>query len=355
MSTPKFAHSPVSVHAELKKRVNDYFHNHQIMPTGGSKLYLKAIILVAGQVLIYTHLVFFTPVAWLAVLECMLLGLFTSGIGFNIMHDGAHGSFSKHKGVNRLAALSLDMLGASSVMWNNKHNIIHHTYTNIDGIDDDIEARPFLRLAPTQEYRKMHKYQHLYFWFLYGLLYLFWVFFSDYKKYFSGMVGSVAIKKMKATDHILFWGFKALHVVMYIVLPIILCGFTPWLVGFLVYTFTSGVVLSIVFQLAHTVEETTFPEAVQPINKMEDEWAVHQLRTTANFATGNKIITWFVGGLNFQVEHHLFPKISHAHYPQISKIIKNTCMEMGVPYIEHPRMTTAIASHISHLRKMGQR
>jgi linoleoyl-CoA desaturase len=354
MATPKFAHSTLSVHAELKKRVNEYFATKGINPTGSTNLYIKAGILITGYVAIYIHLVFFTPVPWLAILECIALGLFTSGIGFNVMHDGAHGSFSKYKPVNKMAALTLDFLGASSFMWNNKHNVVHHTYTNIDGIDDDIEAKPFLRLAPTQKHYMLHKYQHIYFWFLYGFLYLFWVFFTDYRKYFTGMVGSVPIKKLSVTDHILFWGFKLMHFTMYVILPIFLCGVLPWLVGFLVYTFTSGVVLSIVFQLAHTVEETIFPEAIQPANKMEDEWALHQLKTTANFATSNKIVTWFVGGLNFQVEHHLFPKISHAHYPQISKIIKNTCIELGVPYLEHQRMTGAIASHISHLKKMGQ-
>ena len=353
MATPKFAQSTLSVHAELKKRVNEYFKNQEIKSTGNTNLYLKAFILLTGYISIYVHLVFFTPSAWIAIPECIILGLFTSGIGFNVMHDGAHGSFSKYKWGNKIAALTLDFLGASSVMWNNKHNIIHHTYTNIDGIDDDIEAKPFLRLAPTQKRYKAHKYQHIYFWALYGFLYLFWVFFTDYRKYFTGKVGSVPLKKLSVSDHLVFWGFKLMHFSMYVLLPIYLCGFTPWLVGFLVYTCTSGVVLSIVFQLAHTVEETEFPEAIMPVNRMEDEWALHQLKTTANFATENKVITWFVGGLNFQVEHHLFPKISHAHYPAISKIIKNACIEMGVPYIEHTKMTEAIASHIAHLKKMG--
>jgi len=355
MVTPKFSGSSTSIHAELKRRVNEYFEKQNIESTGNSKLFIKALILVVGYVAVYTHLVFFTPAAWLAIPECIILGLFTSGIGFNVMHDGSHGSFSNSKTLNKGAALTLDMLGASSVMWKNKHNLIHHTYTNIHGIDDDIEARPFLRLAPEQTHYRWHKYQHVYFWFLYGLLYLFWVFFTDYKKYFTKKVGDVPIKKLDTGDHITFWFFKALHLVMYVLLPAYLCGIGPWALGFFIYTFTTGVVLSIVFQLAHTVEEASFPVAIQPTNKMEDEWAVHQLKTTANFATGNKMITWFVGGLNFQVEHHLFPKISHAHYPEISAIVKRVCQEMGVPYLEHQKMTTAIASHVAHLKTMGNR
>lgn len=353
MVTPKFSGSSASIHAELKKRVNEYFDNHEIAPTGNIGLYTKALILLLGYLAVYTHLVFFTPGAWLAIPECIILGLLTSGIGFNVMHDGAHGSFSSNKTVNAAAALTLDFLGGSSAMWRNKHNIVHHTYTNLDGIDDDIEAGPWLRLAPGQKRYKLHKYQHLYFWALYGLLYLMWIFFTDYKKYFKGKVGEVPLKKLDTADHILFWGFKVLHFSMVVLLPIYLCGFLPWLIGFFIYAFSTGVVISIVFQLAHTVEETGFPE-VTAANKVEDEWAVHQLKTTANFAPDNKIVTWFVGGLNYQIEHHLFPKISHAHYPRISKIIKKTCEEWNVPYLEHPKMRTAIASHVSHLKNMGR-
>lgn len=352
MAVPKFQSSAQSFHSELKARITNYFQEVGASTTGNYQLFLKAIILVVSFLIVYTHLVFFTPGPVLALLECVILGGLTASIGFNVMHDGAHGSFSRYPWINKLAALSLNFLGANVFMWNTKHNVIHHAYTNIDGIDDDLDARPFLRLCKTQKYYKMHRYQHIYFWLAYSLLYLFWVFFTDYKKYFTGKVGSMPLKKMALSDHISFWGFKLLHLFLFVILPIYMIGFWPWLVGFLVYTMFAGIVLSIVFQLAHTVSETHFPEPVN--NKIEDEWAIHQLKTTANFATDNKIISWLVGGLNFQIEHHLFPKISHIHYPQISKIIREACREYGIAYIEHPRMTTAVASHISHLRNLGK-
>ncbi len=354
MSTPKFYTPSVSLYSELKKRVNDYFKTNNLSPTGNYKLYLKAAILILGYIAIYIHLVFSTPSAWFAIPECLLLGLLTAGIGFNVMHDGAHGSFSNNPKLNAAAAFALDFLGASSFMWNTKHNVIHHAFTNSEGIDDDIEAGILLRMAPQQKRYPFHKYQYLYFWALYGLLYITWVFYTDYKKYFSGKVGNVPLKKLKLKDHLLFWGFKAFHLAVYVVLPIYMVGFVPWLIGFLCYTSFSGVVLSLVFQLAHVIEETTFPEAILPENRMEDEWALHQLKTTANFATNNKFITWWVGGLNFQIEHHLFPRISHIHYPAINDIIKWTCKELHVPYIEHPTMIRAISSHVSHLKQMGE-
>jgi linoleoyl-CoA desaturase len=159
---------------------------------------------------------------------------------------------------------------------------------------------------------------------------------------------------MKWYDHITFWGFKAAHAFLFIVLPISQVGFVAWVIGFLVFAMFAGFVLAIVFQLAHTVEHTHFPTPNEETGKMDDEWAIHQLKTTANFATKNRLVSWFVGGLNFQIEHHLFPKISHVHYPAISKIIKQVCQEYGITYIEYPRVRLAVASHISFLRQMGK-
>lgn len=355
MHPPKFPVPAPSIYSILKEKVNQYFRQQGISPTGNTKLYIKSAILLVAFFSVYIHLLFFTPASWLAIIECVLLGLFTASIGFNIMHDGAHGSYSRSQKINTIAAYSLDILGASSFMWNTKHNVVHHAYTNIDGLDDDIDAGILLRINKEQRYYPIHRYQYLYFWFLYALLYVSWVFYADYKKYFSRKVGNVPLKKLSTKDHILFWAFKVLHLFTFILLPIYLLGFGKWIIGFLIYTCVTGFILSIVFQLAHVVEETAFPVAVQPVNKMEDEWALHQLKTTSNFGTQNKLITWWAGGLNFQVEHHLFPKISHIHYPNISKIVKQTCKELGVPYLEHKTMGEAISSHIAHLKLMGKK
>ncbi len=355
MATPKFINNNSSFHQDLKNRVNQYFEERRKSMTGNFGLYFKAILLSVAYLAVCAHLIFLTPSNWIAVLECVILGGLTAAVGFNVMHDGSHGSFSKNKAVNKIAALSMNFLGASSIMWNMKHNIIHHTYTNIDGIDDDIEAKPFLRLCPSQKRYKMHRFQHYYFWFLYTLLLIVWVFKTDYTKYFSRKIGTVPIRKLTIKEHLGFWVAKVGYGFVMIALPIILLGFVKWLIGFLIISMTAGFVLSIVFQLAHTVEHTHFPLPVKETNKIENEWAIHQINTTANFATRNKLISWLVGGLNFQIEHHLFPKISHIHYPAISKIIKQTCAEYGLVYVEYPKMRHAIASHVAYLRKLGQK
>lgn len=352
--TPKFKNVPESFHSELKKRVNHYFSLNSRATTGTRSLYIKAILLVTGYVAIYTTLVFFTPPPAWALLFCVLLGALTASIGFNIMHDGAHGSFSRHKSMNGLAAFSLNILGGSSFMWNIKHNIIHHAYTNIDGVDDDIDVEPWMRMCTTQKRYKLHRFQHIYFVFLYGFMYLVWVFVLDYQKYFRGRIGDIPLKTMQWKDHLIFWGFKLLYLFLFVGLPVYMVGLVPFLIGFGVFTFVAGFILSIVFQLAHTVEDTHFPSPEGDNGKMETEWAVHQIQTTANFATKSKLISWWLGGLNFQIEHHLFPKISHIHYPAISRIIRQACREYNLQYVEYPRMTAAIRSHVAFLRKMGK-
>lgn len=354
MNTPKFLHKTSNFHQDLKDRVNRYFSDNNLSPNGNFSLYFKAVFFFLSYTGLYIHLVYFTPTTWLAIVECVLLGCFTAAIGFNVMHDGGHGSFSRHSFVNYVAATSVNFLGASHIMWKIKHNIIHHTYTNIDGVDDDIEIKPYLRMCSTQERHKLHRFQHYYVWFLYTMLHLIWVFLTDFQKYFRKRIGSVPIRKMSVREHVAFWAAKLMYFILFMVIPIIKVGFLPWLAGFLIASMVTGFVISIVFQLAHTVEHLEFPQPNADTNKMENEWAIHQLETTANFATRNKLLCWLLGGLNFQIEHHLFPKISHVHYPAISKIIKATCEEYNVKYMEFRRMRQAIVSHALYLRKMGR-
>lgn len=354
MSVPKFPHVTPSFHLELKRRVQQYFEEKQQSTTGGWRLITKASILISLLIAVYLIILLVQPPTWAALLLCGVCGLLIAAVGFNVMHDGSHGSFSNHPLVNKLAALTLNVLGGSAYMWNQKHNVIHHAYTNVHEVDDDLDAGIFIRMTVHQRKLLIHRLQHWYFWALYCLLYLFWIFVSDYKKYFSGRIGAIPLKKMAFRDHLSFWTGKILFAVVFIVIPIMSYGFSSWLIGFLVMTMLTGFVLSIVFQLAHTVNDTHFPTANPETGKMEDEWAVHQLKTTANFATRSKVIGWLVGGLNFQVEHHLFPRISHIHYPAINKIVKQTCAEFNMPYIEYRTMGKAIASHFSYLRSIGK-
>ncbi len=338
----------------LKARIQQYFESNKIDLTGNRHLFIKTGILISSLVLIYTTLVFFTPPVWVSVLLCALLGVNFAAIGFNVMHDGAHGSYSDKKTVNEIMAYSLNLMGGSSYIWKIKHNLIHHSFTNVEGMDDDIDIRPFMRVNEEQPRYWFHRFQHIYFLLLYGFAYFLWIYWQDFEKYFSRKIADSPLRKMSVKDHFIFWISKLIYISIFVVIPIFKVGLVDTLIGYGIAVFICGLMISVVFQLAHVITETSFPKPDEGSNKINNEWAVHQLETTANFSTRNKFVSWLVGGLNFQVEHHLFPRISHVHYPAISKLVRDTCAEFNVIYLEHPTVVSAVRSHIRHLKIMGR-
>lgn len=339
---------------QLKTRVDAYFEENGLNRWGNWKIYLKTGIFMSLAICLYIWLVFFTPGTALSLTLCGVLGIVFAGIGFNVMHDGAHGSFSKHTWLNNIMGHSLNAMGGDVHLWKTKHNMVHHSFTNIEGIDDDIDIQPFMRLHAEQKRHWAHRFQHIYGFFLYAINYSLWVFYFDFKKYFSMKIGDTKIRKYKPMEHVSFWATKLTYIFLFLVLPMVKLGVGPTLLGYSVLTVVCGLVIAIVFQLAHVVEETSFPMPDAPKGKMETEWAVHQINTTSNFAVSNPIVHWYTGGLNHQVEHHLFPRISHIHYPALNKIVKETCAQFGITYNEHRTVYQAVRSHVVHLKNVGR-
>ncbi len=337
----------------ITTRVENYFKEHNIQKTGDRSLYVKSAILITTALVVYVALLsgLFHPV--LALLLCAVFGLTQAAIGFNVMHDANHGSFSQKKWVNELMALTANMMGVSSWLWKQKHNVIHHTYTNVEGVDDDIATTRLLRMCPYQKKYKIHRFQNYYCIPVYGLTSLMWTFIADFRKYFTRKIQDIRLRKMTPREHMIFWLSKIFYVFFYIALPIYLLGFVPFLIGFLIMHITLGITLAVVFQLAHVVEATHFVDGQSESLEIEKEWAVHQVQTTANFATGNKLISWYTGGLNFQVEHHLFPKISHVHYPAIQGIVQEACAVYDIRYNHYPSMLAALRSHLRLMKQLG--
>jgi linoleoyl-CoA desaturase len=342
--------------SSLKASVDDYFKQRNLRKTGNWLLYTKTLTLIPAAVAIYIVLLFVSMPVALTIVMGGALGFLMACIGFNVMHDANHGSYSSKKWVNNTLGLSINALGGNNFIWKQKHNIIHHTYTNVDGVDDDIAKSPFIRMCRTQVWKPMHKIQHLYTPFLYAVSSLLWILFQDFEKYFKRRVNTTVLSKMSGNDHFVFWFSKAMYVLFYIVLPVLLMGWQGWLVFFLSMHIGLGFVLAIVFQLAHVVEETEFEAAgINETKMIENEWAVHQVKTTANFSPGNKIVSWFAGGLNYQIEHHLFPRISHVHYPALSKIVEEKCKAFNLPYNSIPTMAKAVYSHFRFIKELGQK
>ena len=336
----------------LKERVDSYFVENELHPAGNEKLFAKAIVQILCSIIIYIVLIFFTPPAIISILLCIVQGINLAVIGFNVMHEGGHQTFSRHAWINNLSAFSLNVLGGNAYFWKVKHNINHHTYTNIEGMDSDIDVKPFMRLHEDQPLRWYHRFQHIYWVVLYAVSYLAWVFYEDFQKYFSGKIAPNNERKaLPIKEHLIFWFTKIMYVLVYMAVPIFFVGWAAWLIGFLIITLICGLTTSVVFQLAHVVEGTEF-HSVESMSK--HEWAIHQMVSTSNFATSSRLLHWLLGGLNFQVEHHLFPRISHIHYPAINRFVREACREYGVVYNEYSSMFKAIASHLIHLRKLGE-
>jgi len=338
----------------LKAAVDQYFHDNKIKKTGNWRLYTKTIILIPLAILCYVGLLFLPLNIYAGVGISALLGIITASIGFNVMHDSCHGSFSTKNWLNdSLGLISMNALGGNAFFWKIKHNIIHHTYTNVDGVDDDLNNRPFMRECATQAWHPVHRWQHYYMFLLYGFTTLLWMFISDYTKYFTKKIYTTEVRTMNLKEHFIFWISKVLYILFYIAIPVYLLGWGPWAIGFVTMHLVLGFTLAIVFQLAHVVEDTGFEAASFEPKKIENEWAIHQVKTTANFAEKNKFVSWFVGGLNFQIEHHLFPRISHIHYPAISKIVRETCAQFEIQYNYYPTMRAAVASHYRMMKQLG--
>ncbi|MBL7766073.1 MAG: acyl-CoA desaturase [Chitinophagaceae bacterium] len=354
MSKVTFTNNPRPFKNLLDERIESYFSNNHIAQRGNWKLWSKTIILLISLFTVW-GLILFAPLPGLLKLAlCGLVGFIQATIGFNVMHDAAHGSYSSNSKVNNIIAfIGGDLMGGSTFFWKIKHNILHHTYTNIDGFDDDIAKYPMFRLSPAQGHKWWHKYQHIYSVPLYFFTTFNWILFDDYYKLATKKINNMEIRTMKTSDHIEFWFGKILNFTLFFIIPAFIFGFWWTLLGFFIMHAVLGLTLALVFQMAHVVEDIDFPIPNEK-DKIENEWALHQVNTTANFAMGNKIISWLVGGLNYQVEHHLYPKISHVHYPEISKIVRDTCREMKITYHAFPTFGNALVSHFSFLKRVGQ-
>lgn len=357
MKKVSFSNGDNSFSEALHREVRKYFEETRQSQTGDYRLYLKTAFLIPASLGIYLSLLFISMPTALAVLLCLIMGFFWACIGFNIMHDACHGSYSNNKTLNYIMGLTMNGLGSNAFIWKQKHNIIHHTYTNVDGVDDDIAKSPVLRHCFSQPWKPAHKYQHIYMVPLYAISSVLWALLTDFQKYFKKDINGTPMQHFPMKEHVIFWATKVLYIVFYLAIPIYVAGVGPALAGYFIANAAMGLTMALVFQLAHVVDNTQFVDATHVDGKMkiEDAWAIHQLRTTSNFAMNSKVVSWFVGGLNFQVEHHLFPKVSHVHYPAISKIVQRVCKEHGVEYKYIPSLGSAIASHFRTMKRFGSR
>jgi len=343
-------------YATTRQRVDTYFKENKISKYANKAMWGKAILYLTSFLVLYALIISNSFGIWTMFGLALLLGVCSAFIGFNICHDAIHGSFSANQNVNKFFSFVFNLIGASPYMWSISHNVVHHTYTNIPGHDEDIEVAPgLIRISEEEKVNKIQRFQHLYAFGLYSLASLSWVLRKDFIKFFQKKIGEHPTPNHPKREYFNLFFYKAIYYTLFIVVPLLVLDITWWqfIIGFVSLHLAEGLVMGLVFQLAHVVEGTEFPMPNEEGN-LEEAWADHQMRTTANFATKSKLASFLLGGLNRQIEHHLFPKVCHIHYPTISKIVKQTAHEFNLPYIESPTFVSALKSHYRMLKKLGK-
>ena len=343
----------IDFQVEVRRRIEEFFRTTGRRQRDCPQMYVKTAILLACFAGSYLLLVFVAQTWQQALPLSMALGLVTAAIGFNVQHDGSHHAYSNHDWINKMMAMTLDVIGGSSYHWYWKHVIFHHTYVNITGHDTDIDLGGLGRLTPHHRRFWFYRWQHYYLWPLYGFMAINWHLVGDFRDIIPGRIGEHRLPRPKGWNLVVFLAGKAIFLVLAFGIPLL---FHPiWVVAlfYAAATVVLGLVLSVVFQLAHCVEEAEFPLPRQDTGRIENAWAIHQVETTVDFARRSRLAAWLLGGLNFQIEHHLFPRICHVNYPAISKLVEQTCQDFGVRYSEHESFWSGVASHFRWLRQMG--
>jgi linoleoyl-CoA desaturase len=338
----------------VKKRVNEYFEENDLSKHANLEMVVKTIVLLTLYFGSYALIMSGTLSLGAMWVLTFLMGIGMAGIGFSVSHDALHGAYSSNKHINRALGFTFDLLGANGYIWKITHNIIHHTYTNIHGHDEDLEVAEFIRLSPHSEYKSIHRIQHILAFFAYSLATFFWVFIKDYKYFLQKDIGPYKNKTHPTSEWVILFVTKAIYYTYMLVLPLLFLDIAWYhlLIGFTTLHITAGLILGIIFQLAHVVEGTDHPVPDEE-NVIDEHWMIHEMVTTNNFGRDNKALCWFVGGLNFQIEHHLFPRICSVHYPEISHIVEKTAKEYDIPYNQHETFSEAVASHYRILKKFG--
>ena len=340
---------------ELNRRVKDYFKSENISPRDNPAMYLKTAILFGWIISAWILIVFGPLSGWMRLLGCVILAFGMAGFVFSIGHDANHGGYSNNKYVNHILGLTYDFMGVSSYLWRYRHNVLHHTYPNIPGHDVEIDGDGWVRMYPTQEHQWYHRYQHIYIWLLYCFVPLYWSYCDVDLILRKGKYHGYTIPPLKPSEKITLLGFKVIWLAYVIGVPLAV-GYTPVqvLLGVLATFMTYGVIINIVFMLAHVLDSADFVTAEGEIIHIEDEWAIHQLKTTVDFAPTNKFINWYVGGLNYQAVHHLLTKVCHIHYPKLAKIVQEVCQEFGVEYKVYGTFGEILSSNYRWLKAMGR-
>ena len=339
---------------ETRREVELYLQSRWTRVRGYLQLYSKTVVAFGLMAVSWTTLIFLSPGIWLGLLCLVGLAAGATLTAFCVQHDANHGAYFTKRRYNHLMGWTADaLLGFSSYAWRVKHNVAHHTYTNVDDYDDDISQVPFARFMPQQKARPWYRLQHYYIWPMYTLMVLRWQTAGDVAAFARGSIGRSPLRAPKRWDLVGLVAGKAFFIGWALVVPMLVYPWWGVLGAYVVFAMIMGLITATTFQLAHCVEEADFA-SVEELSGPKRVWAVHEVETTVDFCPRNPVLTWVLGGLNYQIEHHLFPRVPHTHYARIAEIVKRNSEKYGVRYTTQPTLWFALRSHFRHLRTMGR-
>ena len=335
----------------LRRRLEAFFADAKVSPkadrTMWSKIAVGLAVLAGSWIALYT----LRPAAWAFVVLYLLGGLAQTFLLLNIAHDSNHNAISSRPSVNKTLNYVFDLCGISSYMWRILHHRGHHSCINLHGEDDAVEGRGLFRFTPHDPRTPLHRFQHIYALFLYALFSLEYVFVRDFQSFFAPKHDYLTRTRHPMREYFILFAGKAFYLTYMLVLPIFVMKESVLLVlgAFFLVHLVVGISVVLVFQTTHVIEDTYFP-----LQRNEFENGVyHVFATTADYATENPVVGWLVGGLNHHVVHHLCPYVCHTHYAPLTRIVKETAAEFGVPYRQHATMTKAVWHHLLLLKQLG--
>lgn len=344
---------------EVTRRVDEYLKANNLRQRDLPAMYVKATICLVWWAVSYVLMLYSGIAGWGALATiglALVFGIGAGAVAFNIMHDANHNGLSNNAKVNRLFGYTIELVGLSSFIWRQQHNIWHHTYTNVAGLDEGLEMDGLVRNSPRDFWKPMHRYQHIYAPIVYAVAGIGLICIRNFQVYFTGKSGdSFQYPPMSRNDKITFWAFRLFNLIIYLVLPALVFGLLPAIGIFFLVASVTGLIIVTVLQMAHVMDDVDFPEPSGDPLKIENEWAIHEVQTTSDFAPKNAVINWYVGGLNFQIEHHLFPHMCHLLYPKIAPIVAQTCEDYGITYQVYPTFRTALKSHWLSIKAFGKK
>ena len=335
----------------LRRRLEDFFSAGNISPKADLAMWVKIAVGMAVLASSWIALYAFKPDSWKFVSLYLLNAIAQTFLLLNIAHDSNHNAISSVRSVNKALNYVFDLCGISSYMWRILHHRGHHSCINLHGEDDALTGRGVLRFTPHEPRISLQRFQHVYALLMYALFSLDYVFVRDFECFFFPSHDYLKQAKPPVREYVILFVGKAFYLTYMLVLPVVLLGKSLLLVtlAFVLSHLIIGLSVALVFQTTHVIDSTYFPSDRNEF----DNWIQHIFATTADYATENPLVGWLVGGLNHHIVHHLCPFVCHTHYAPLTRIVRQTAEEYGVPYRQHPTMTQAIKHHLLLLKQLG--